>query len=389
MPVEDVATEVVRTSWLGRLGGSLFGALIGFCLFIASFFLLFWNEGRAVQAIQALDAGARIVVSASADRIDPANEGKLIHVAGPSAVAGPLVDPAFRVGGAGLLRLERKVEMFQWKEKSESSTEKHVGGSETTTTTYRYVQDWSDSPVASARFKHQEGRVNPAMPYRGTVWNAAVSLGAFTLSGEQIGRIHDFRPLAPNPAGGGAPPAGFRVVGDYLYSGASWENPAVGDVRVSFQAVPTQPLTVVAAQRGNALVGYQTAGGYVVDLAEPGVLTADAMFADARSGENFMTWALRGVGFLMMWIGLALVASPLSWLASLLPFLAAAVDVAVGALALTLALPLTLGVIAVAWLTYRPLLGGGLLVAGVVAAFLVRRFAASRAPAGRPDVRPA
>ena len=47
---------------------------------------------------------------------------------------------------------------------------------------------------------------------------------------------------------------------------------------------------------------------------------------------------------------------------------------ALGMLALLLALPLTLIVIAAAWITHRPLIGGALIVAGLGLAYLLRRL---------------
>ncbi|MFX4450888.1 hypothetical protein ABTA90_19990, partial [Acinetobacter baumannii] len=75
--------------------------------------LLFWNEGRAVAAFAALDRGARIVVDVPADRVDPANEGRLVHLTGRATATNPLIDGATGIGGPGLLRLDRQVEMYQ------------------------------------------------------------------------------------------------------------------------------------------------------------------------------------------------------------------------------------------------------------------------------------
>ena len=75
----DSVTEVTTTGWLQRLGQSIVGALFGLVLVIGSIVLLSWNEGRAVEAIRALDQGARQVVEVKADALDTAAEGKLVH----------------------------------------------------------------------------------------------------------------------------------------------------------------------------------------------------------------------------------------------------------------------------------------------------------------------
>ena len=56
--MSDQFTEVTTEGWLQRLGGSLVAALIGLILVPASIVLLYWNEGRAVNAIRALERGA-------------------------------------------------------------------------------------------------------------------------------------------------------------------------------------------------------------------------------------------------------------------------------------------------------------------------------------------
>ncbi|MBV9586410.1 MAG: hypothetical protein JO213_16160, partial [Alphaproteobacteria bacterium] len=85
----DSVTDVTTTGWLQRLLGSFVGALIGMLLVIGSVVLLWWNEGRAVDAIRALDQGARQVVEANATAVDPANNGKLVHLSGMMTARAP------------------------------------------------------------------------------------------------------------------------------------------------------------------------------------------------------------------------------------------------------------------------------------------------------------
>ncbi|HEX5269419.1 MAG TPA: hypothetical protein VFW33_02980, partial [Gemmataceae bacterium] len=46
--------EVEYTGWGGRVGKAVVGIPVGILLFLVSFVLLFWNEGRAVHYAQAL-----------------------------------------------------------------------------------------------------------------------------------------------------------------------------------------------------------------------------------------------------------------------------------------------------------------------------------------------
>lgn len=69
--------------------------------------------------------------------LDPANDGKLIHFTANITNGGDgLADPTFGISpGPDALRLWRDAEMYQWVERSQTSSKKTTGGGKTTTTT--------------------------------------------------------------------------------------------------------------------------------------------------------------------------------------------------------------------------------------------------------------
>ena len=147
--------------------------------FIIAFPLLWWNEGRAIQTARALQEGERTVIGVAAGPVDPANEGKLVHVMGRATIDETLKDAMFGVS-ANAIKLRRTVQMYQWTEKSSSQKQKNLGGSETTETTYTYEPSWSEKPVDSASFKQRSGHENPPMPFLSAELAAGdVRLGAF------------------------------------------------------------------------------------------------------------------------------------------------------------------------------------------------------------------
>jgi len=101
---------------LSSPGKNKFFGIVGVFLFLPSFLLLFWNEGRAVKTFQGLKEGAAAVVSVPPEAVSPVNEGKLIHTSGPLTTGGPVLDEVFQIQAPDTLRLERLVEMYQWKE---------------------------------------------------------------------------------------------------------------------------------------------------------------------------------------------------------------------------------------------------------------------------------
>ncbi len=196
-------TETTVESWGSRLGSSLKGVLFGFLLVFASVALLFWNEGRTVNRAKALNEGASAVITVDAAKVDPQNDGKLVHVSGEVATADVLEDLKFGVS-VNAIRLVRKVESYQWKENEESTTKRGSGGSQETTTTYTYQKVWSPDLIDSTGFKEAAGHENPATrPVDGAEFVASnVSLGAFRLSADLISRLGPekaFVPPVPEP----------------------------------------------------------------------------------------------------------------------------------------------------------------------------------------------
>ncbi len=367
--MSDQFTEVTTEGWGSRLGGSLIAALIGLILIPVSIALLYWNEGRAVDAIRALNRGAAMIVEVNATAVDPQSNGKLVYMSRMMQPTAPARDPAFGVTGDGLLRLSRVAEMYQWKEVTSSQSSQSVGGSKTTETTYTYQHVWSDQPIASEQFKVPGGHQNPPMQVRSATFNGGeVKLGAYRVDASLLNKVTIFAPfLAQSPA-----PPNYQAAGDGFYRGRDANQPAIGDVRVSFTAIPAQTISVAAAQSGDMLTAYRDTNGYTIVLAEPGVVSAAALFHDEKASESTLTWILRGGGFVLMLIGFVCITRPLTMLFAVIPFLESVVGAGAFLVALTLAVPITLLTIALAWIVHRPLIGGLLLVGAVAALFLLR-----------------
>jgi hypothetical protein len=285
----------------------------------------------------------------------------------------PARDPAFGIGADNLLRLKRTVEMYQWKEEKTSHSQKNVGGSETTSTTYTYRKEWSEHTADSSHFHEQNGHHNPSMPVSSATFDGNdVRLGAYSVDHALLTQVSAFSRFDP-PQGTNLP-AGYRRAGDFLYRGQDDANPAIGDIRVHYTAVPAQTISVVAADAGGTLAPFHAANGYTIALADAGAVPATQMFKEKARQESILTWVFRVVGFVLMLIGLALMASPLAVLVGVIPFLEDLVGAGALLLALIVSVPLTLIVIAAAWVAHRPLLGGGLIVAAVASGWLLGRL---------------
>lgn len=369
-------TETTTTGWLSRIGSSLVGVLIGMILLPCAIFLLSWNEGRAVTAATGLKRGLSTIIEVSADTVNQQNNSKLVYLNGTVSGATPAVDPWNKLSATGLLRLQRKVEMYQWLEKETEAKINNVGGSQTTQKTYTYSLDWAETATNSAQFKIPAGHQNPAMPLKSQTFDAnPVKIGAFTLDKSLVQDLTNFEAVETLTQA----PAGYRVQGNMLYKGANPNQPILGDVRVSYRAIAAQTYSIAAQQNNSTLTTYHdTKNDYKIALIEPGVVTAQKLFADQASTEKLITWACRIGGFLLLLLGFILIMGPLTMLVAFLPFLESLVGVGTFLVALGLSIPITLVTIAVAWLASRPLLGGGLLTAAAAAAWAIRNIAVKK-----------
>ena len=102
------------------------------------------------------------------------------------------------------------------------------------------------------------------------------------------------------------------------------------------------------------------------------IIRGDSMLG--KSENNFLKWILRLVGTLLCVIGFGAILKPISAITSFVPILGSIVGAAVGLVSFVLGLCLSLIVIAIAWIRFRPILGICLLaIVGVLVVFLITR----------------
>jgi hypothetical protein len=358
----DTFTSTSSTSWGSNLFGSIKSVFFGFILFVASIPLLFWNEGRAVRTSKGLTEGSGAVVSVPSDSVDAGKEGKLIHTSGAVKTDAPVTDDQLAVQ-ATAVKLIRNVEMYQWKENEKSESRKKIGGGTETVTTWEYKKEWAGGRIDSSKFKHPEDHENPeASPYETKTFVAdKVTVGAFSMSAEQIGQLSNATDLPIDAAAGEQLPAEakerFKVSGGKFYAGEDPAAPKVGDVRVSFQVVNPATVSLVGVQTGQSFTPYQTSTGTSILLVEEGNLTAPQMFKKAQDANTFLTWLIRGGGFFLMFIGIFMLFRPIVVFADVLPIFGTMLGAGIGIFAFLGAAILSFLTVAAAWVFYRPLIG--------------------------------
>jgi hypothetical protein len=370
----DSFTSTTSTSWGGNILGSIKSVFFGFILFVISVPLLFWNEGRAVRTSKGLTEGLGAVVSVPSDNVDPGKEGKLIHTSGAVKTDAPVVDDQLAVQ-ATAVKLIRNVEMFQWKEHEKSESRKKIGGGTETVTTWDYKKEWANGRIDSSNFKHPEGHENPeAPPFETKTFTAnKVTVGAFTMSEEQLGQLNNATSLPVDAAALEQLPADtkdrFKVAGGNFYAGDDAASPKVGDIKISFQVVNPAAVSLVGVQSGQSFVPYQTSTGTTILLVEEGNLTAQQMFKKAQDANTFLTWLIRGGGFFLMFIGIFMLFRPIVVFADVLPIFGTMLGAGIGLFAFLGAAILSFLVIAAAWVFYRPMIGITMIVLAIAALY--------------------
>ena len=364
----DVFTERAHNSFGGNIINSIKGVLFGAILFIASFFVLYWNEGRldySQYAQKAIQLGPAVEQSA---------QGKLISATGAVVSSESVGDEYLRPGK--YLAVKRVAEMYAWKQQTKSKTKNNTGGSSDTETTYSYAKEWNEHPWPSKSFKYPDGHENPTMPFGGAENKVkTAALGSYDLSFDQIQtRAEDFAPLVLAPE---------QVIlsnqiklenSSYLFFGkGAMAEPQVGDLRVSYQTLaPGREYTVFGKLTGQKIEPYlvEKNNSWFYPLIAG---TRDAAVKKLSDNYTSALWIWRGVGFAMMWVGLMLLLGPLGALANFFPMLGALTKNMVFFITLPVALALSGAAILVAMVFHNLLVLLALLAVAVVAGVVILR----------------
>ena len=156
----------------------------------------------------------------------------------------------------------------------------------------------------------------------------------------------------------------------------------IGDLRVKFTIIRPHKISIAAAQKGDTFTSYVASNDETIFLMSDGEKSAKQMFTSAEKGNSIMTWVLRIIGFLLMKAGFSSILRPLSVLGDVVPFIGNIIGAGIGIISTLVAFPLSLLVIAIAWLFYRPVVSIALLVAiGAGIFFLFKKIKEKKAAA--------
>ncbi|MDH4182632.1 MAG: TMEM43 family protein [Nitrospinota bacterium] len=272
-----------------------------------------WWVGRTyatyAKRISALAEGEDLLAASSASPCSQASDGKIVYLTAPMKPESPAQDPLTAVA-AKAIALERKVEMLQWKR--EMPGMKYFTGSS-------YAKVWSEEAIDDAGYPEKYRNPGP-MPYKSaTIPAERVTVGCMDISTEMAQKVYHPAPLGLSDSMAdeasrrlGRP---ARRVDGYLYIGHSpAREPAIGDIRISYQYAPARlQVSAIAMQGpGPILVPFTASNGEKIAIINSGQITADQL------------WDIHGAIYTMAALGQTLAAALLMIIAlrallSLLP----------------------------------------------------------------------
>ncbi|MCA9926987.1 MAG: TMEM43 family protein, partial [Anaerolineales bacterium] len=320
-----------------RMNNPFIGILFGIGLFFGSFILLYLNEGRVDLSKIAVNS-----IPVSAETVNSENQEKLVAVSGILHADEPLGDPEL-LTTSNYLQLERLAEMYAWEE---SSSEDDDG-----TKSYDYKRDWTGDPENSQNFDNPNGHFNPPMKYQDAEFTVpAASLGSFSVNPNSL-----FFMQKEDVALREGMLLQGHLAENYIFIGKGTLNePEVGDLRISYKAFPNdQSVTLFGEQYENQLRPYIHKDDTLLYRVYP----SDRETAIASMHTEFLTllWGFRVGGFIMMWLGLMVIASPLTRLLGYLPILGNAGRFVINLVALAIAAVLSLITVIVSAILHSPI----------------------------------
>lgn len=274
-------------------GGNMALRVAGTLLLLAGLGLGALTERDLALRLAATEQHGGEVVDVGTGGASDVSRGSMVRVAGPIDVIESPRDPEFNLSVPTPV-LVRHVEMFQWREV-------RIGDS------VHYEVDWVDHPIDARSFQHPAGHANPGrFPVSGKQFDSGlVQVGGFALGPDLLHALPGSEVVAPDikhlPANLAA---SFSRYQNWLVTSEDPGHPQLGDVRVSWDAVPIQTVTLFARIEGNRLV--------------PAADAPDGKGYDVQVGDRTLSEVLPDVpvapGFVQLRRGLAILLATLGTL---------------------------------------------------------------------------
>ena len=300
-------TTVTEQGALSQIGSSFKGMLVGFVCFVVSFIVLWCGANR-------IDWSRDFTGAVPADK---ASGDEAAYVTG-TPVADAIGDTYLSPGK--YLKIAKTPEVYAYVERTESKSETRKEGVwrmevTKTKTTYSYVLEWTTSPKNISSFNQKfwnrfarNRRIspnisNPTMTEKSDViYNPRCSVNGYAMDVSKVGFMGGSQDL------------------DIVYVGGSKSSPRLGDMRIRYTVVPSDiTYTFAGSVSGKKMDAYYRTEDDYKFVAVPGEFKdlLKALKQSYKTAGIFYFWG----GFLLMAIGLVLLAGPVTTLLEFIPFL--------------------------------------------------------------------
>ncbi|CAD8108055.1 unnamed protein product [Paramecium sonneborni] len=396
--------------------GPIFAFLIGFSMIVSAFPCLWFNERRMAISETRLLIARRNCKSVNAAEIDPRMDNQLIHVKGKLTTNDVIVDSQFQLEINNSVKLRRKVETYQWVQKS-----REEGSKKNKRTVYYYESEWSSKTQGS--YPNHENRLEDLTVQDQELTAENVYLGAYKLTDYLKSKAVDYIQVegisqqnceAAKLTYQSRTQKFIHYDGKYIQFRKSENQQSIGDQRVLFEKVSCNYAAIVARQHKESFKPYLFNDSYSQEVnsdyakhpdmlkslnrfhelseeeqplnqIDPSKEVSSNIFKSFEAPLNYINWYfnrsfsldqcfdaqlsnLVGIvwlcrfgGYLLFLIGFVLVFTPITTLLYYIPllggFLSKLTGILLAILSGMLSLPLTLGTIGIAWLYYRPIKG--------------------------------
>ena len=166
----------------------LSGIIAGIALLVIGTCILWLNEGDYVANMKAVKDVSENVIDISSETVDASNNGKLVCLSGGFVIPDELVEDSLFSVGTKTAKLERIVEVYQWRESQDSDNN------------YTYDKEWSEDLIDSSDF-HNTGHSNPGVKEveNESFCVSQAEIGAFKLSEDQLKNLRTKRSRLTRP----------------------------------------------------------------------------------------------------------------------------------------------------------------------------------------------
>ena len=368
-----VTVKNEKQGFFSKIGSSFASIPLGIVIVIFGCMMLWNNEKKNVINIKDVKELRGQVIDISSSEVNSDNEGKLVATSGKLDYNNAtLTDTDFNISFNTPV-LDRDVEIYQWVETSETNDDE---------TKYTYKKEWKSELVDSDDFNTSSGHVNPKeseIKYFGERFTSDEDLkvGAFTLDDGFKAILSSDKSV--NIPDGAVIPEGYSIYNSrYITNAEDMTNPEVGDIRISYTINNSKDVSVLGKQVGSTITSYTSKNNKTYKELYDGTKNSADMINSIESGNKMTKWIFRILGAILVCLGMSMVLSPLTTLIGYIPFLGKIVNGAIGAVSSFVGIAISLIVIGIAWLVFRPIIGIILLVVSVGLVIIAKKYVSKK-----------